>query len=154
MNTFQLVLKKKQKHAASDNLFGDDGFSEETFSTTSDDMFGGDFATAGTSESTSSLPSSSTSRGLNPDERLKRFTDLHKFVSERIGKAPVQKIPTVRNTAWQHLFMLATTKEQIEQVVEMMPKWRDSKRKFDERIAEVFISAFILCNNFYVSFPG
>lgn len=134
------MLKKKQKYDDSDDLFGDNGASEEVFSA-SDDLFGGELAAADTPEQTASSSSSRSSRGLSPDERLRRFTDLKKFVSERIGRMPTEKIPTVRNTAWQHLFMLASTEEQMEQVVEMMPKWRDSKRTFDEKIAEVFVSA-------------
>ncbi|KAH9922635.1 uncharacterized protein B0H18DRAFT_879217, partial [Fomitopsis serialis] len=46
----------------------------------------------------------------------------------------------VRNSAWQHLFGLATTREQMEAVVQLFPKWRDSKprRSFNIQNAELF----------------
>ncbi|KAH9829672.1 uncharacterized protein C8Q71DRAFT_717956 [Rhodofomes roseus] len=81
------------------------------------------------------------SRTMDPEERRKRFNDLLKFVALRIGRQPKEILPPVRNTAWQHLFALATTKEQMAAVVQLFPKWRDSKprRTFTVNNAEQFV---------------
>lgn len=128
-----IALKKKTKESASDEDFGDAAEYE--------DLFGGigeaskDPAQGTAATSTSPSPS----QKLTPEARIARFNDLHKFLSERVGLQPTQKVPQVRKTAWTHLFGLATTEGQLEQVVELFPKWRDSRRIFTPQIAEAFV---------------
>ena len=83
----------------------------------------------------------SSRRGLDPAERTIRFNELFEFVSSRIGLKPVAKTPEqVRNSAWGHLFDLATTRAQLERVAELFPRWRDSRRVFNEQTAKNFVS--------------
>ena len=80
-------------------------------------------------------------RKLNPAKRAGRFDDLFQFVSGRIGLKPTAKTPEqVRNSAWGHLFDLATTRAQLERVTEIFPRWRDSRREFNEQTVKNFIS--------------
>ena len=82
----------------------------------------------------------SSRRKLKPAKRVARFNELLDFVSYRIGLKPVAKTPEqVRNSAWGHLFDLATTRDQLKQVTELFPRWRDSRREFNEKTAQRFI---------------
>lgn len=83
----------------------------------------------------------SSRRGLDPTERTIRFNELFEFVSGRIGLKPIAKTPEqVRNSAWGHLFDLATTRTQLERVAELFPRWRDSRREFNEQTVKNFVS--------------
>lgn len=111
-----------------------------------DDLFAS--STANTKATRASKPQSSTSTSgsggkLSPEERLARFNTLYEFLSDRIGQNPPAKArkepEQVRKTAWQHLFGLATTPEQLERVAELFPKWRDSRQVFTPKMAEAFV---------------
>lgn len=135
-------MKKKRKAVESDDLFG-----EDTFENT-DDLFstGTEAATPVDAAASAQGTAVKDARGrLTPEARLARFNELRELVESHIGKHPPAKLAKkpeqIRNTAWQHLFSLATTKEQMEQVVEMMPRWRDAKRVFTPRMTEAFIRA-------------
>ena len=83
----------------------------------------------------------SSRRRLDPAERTIRFNELYDFVSGRIGLKPVAKTPEqVRDSAWGHLFDLATTRAQLERVAELFPRWRDSRREFGEQTVKNFVS--------------
>ena len=83
----------------------------------------------------------SSRRRLDPTERTTRFNELFEFVSVRIGLKPATKTPEqVRNSAWGHLFDLATTRTQLERVTELFPRWRDSRREFNEQTVKNFVS--------------
>ena len=83
----------------------------------------------------------SSRRRLDPVERTTRFNELFEFVSSRIGLKPTAKTPEqVRDSAWGHLFDLATTRAQLERVTELFPRWRDSRREFNEQTVKNFIS--------------
>lgn len=87
----------------------------------------------------------SSRRRLDPLERVTRFNELFEFVSSRIGLKPTAKTPEqVRNSAWGHLFELATSRAQLERVAELFPLWRDSRREFKEQTVKTFISE-LLC---------
>lgn len=134
---------KKKKDIESDDLFGDDAFED-----TSGDLFGAVETAETPKETAAPSPEATThTKGkLSPEARRARFDELRQFVDDRIGLHPpakkLRKPEQVRNTAWQHLFSLATTKEQMEVVVEMFPKWRDSRRVFTPRMAAAFIRTF------------
>ena len=82
----------------------------------------------------------SSRRRLDPAERTVRFDELFEFVSSRIGLKPVATTPEqVRNSAWGHLFDLATTRTQLERVAQLFPRWRDSRRVFNEQTVKNFI---------------
>lgn len=77
---------------------------------------------------------------LSPEDRLSKFNELHAFVADRTGLKPAATTPEqVRKSAWQHLFSLSTTREQLESVTELFSKWRDSRKVFDERIVQAFV---------------
>ncbi|PCH40335.1 hypothetical protein WOLCODRAFT_143042 [Wolfiporia cocos MD-104 SS10] len=131
---------KSKKGAAK---YEDDLFVSDESNAAEDDLFGADSEpTSDAASATQAGPSTSSnaaSRRLSPEARLARFNELRVYVSERIGRSPKVKHPQVRNTSWQHLFMLAVTKEQLEEVSEMFPLWRDYGRQFDPIAAKVFI---------------
>lgn len=112
------------------------------------DMFGD-----GSSESSSDALNAKVSAGatrnglrrkLSTTEREARFNKDLEFLSSRIGLKPRLKTPQPRHTAWQHLFQLAATREQMEQVVDLFPLWRDSKKQFTPVMAEGFVGAYAL----------
>lgn len=136
-------MKKKKKDMEDDDLFSDAAFSDDA-----GDLFSSAAVTETPKDTaTASTEGTSTTTGakgkLSPEARLARFNELRQFVDDRIGLHPpakaARKPEQVRNTAWQHLFGLATTKEQMEQVVDMIPKWRDSRKMFTPRMAQALI---------------
>ena len=78
---------------------------------------------------------------LSPEARQQRFDELYNFVKPRIGKRPIHSKEQVRRSAWNHLIQLATKPEQLEQVVELLPAWKDSGREINATISELFIRA-------------
>ena len=130
--------KKTAGLGLTDDLFGE-GTSD------SGDLFG---STPGKEGRKAAVPTPadpqhavSPRRRLDPTERTTRFNELFDFVSSRIGLKPAAKTPEqVRDSAWGHLFDLATTRAQLERVAELFPRWRDSRRKFNEQTAKNFVS--------------
>ena len=150
------MLKKKKSDAGDGDLFGDDslfGDSGDLFgsepeqvaaTTTTDAPASSTTKASGTQKQKERTPGSKVLKGkLTEQERIAKFNEKFAFVNERIGRNPPakqqRKPEQVRNTAWQHLFELALTKEQMEQITEIMPKWRESGRAFTERNAEAFV---------------
>ena len=129
---------KKKKAAAAEVTFDDevDGF----IAAEGDDLFGEPKSQA----SSTANDSVKKAKGkLSVEERAVRFDALYQFLSDRIGLQPLAKErkdpKQVRRTAWQQLFSLATTAEQLERVTELFPKWRDSRQQFTPQIAEAFV---------------
>ena len=86
----------------------------------------------------------SSRRRLDPLERTARFNELFEFVSSKIGLKPTAKTPEqVRDSAWGHLFELATSRAQLERVAELFPLWRDSRREFKEQTVKTFTSELL-----------
>ncbi|EPQ58572.1 hypothetical protein GLOTRDRAFT_137249 [Gloeophyllum trabeum ATCC 11539] len=133
------VYKKKQK------VLIDDLFAEDDADASKDgDLFSSSSSPASSPAPAPTSPRASTStrkRKLSPEERLQRFNNLRQWVSDRIGKhPPAGKFPEqVRNSAWVHLLGLATTPEQVREVVALFPRWVEGGRVFSPRIAEAFI---------------
>jgi len=130
--------KKAATVDLTDDLFGEGGSdSRDLFGSTSKQKVYKAPALTPAKEQTAVL----SRRGLDPAERTTRFNELFEFVSSRIGLKPVAKTPEqVRNSAWGHLFDLATTRAQLERVAELFPRWRDSRRQFHEQTAKNFVS--------------
>lgn len=130
--------KKAATVELTDDLFGEDG-------TDSGDLFGST-PSQKTRKVLGPTPveqqsTVSSRRGLDPAERTVRFNEIFGFVSSRIGLKPVAKTPEqVRNSTWGHLFELASTRAQLERVVELFPRWRDSRRGFNEQTVKNFVS--------------
>ena len=129
--------KKTAASAVTDDMFGES-------TSDSGDLFGSTPKQEASKvvAPTSAKPHSTVSsrRRLDPVERTTRFNELFEFVSSRIGLKPTAKTPEqVRNSAWGHLFDLATTRAQLERVTELFPLWRDSRRKFHEQTVKNFI---------------
>ncbi|GJE86726.1 hypothetical protein PsYK624_028070 [Phanerochaete sordida] len=137
------ALAKKKKAAGSDDLFGEDD--DSMFA----DMFGtGDAPVpaeaAAAAPAPARTPAGRRLRGrLDEAQRTERFAALLQFVGERTGLHPparrAGKPEQVRDTAWTHLFGLALTKEQLEQVVELFPKWRESRREWKPKMVMAFV---------------
>ncbi|KAL1667326.1 hypothetical protein GGF50DRAFT_112383 [Schizophyllum commune] len=76
---------------------------------------------------------------LSSEARQQRFDGLYNFVKPRLGRRPIHSKEQVRRSAWNHLIQLATKPEQLEQVVELLPAWKDSGREINATISELFI---------------
>jgi hypothetical protein len=135
--TIRIALKKKKSASYEvDDLFASDA-SDELFSSKAP-------------KATRVIPAKgrkpvapiqiSMRKRLSPEDRLLKFNALWTFVADRIGLKPAATTPEqVRNSAWQHMFGLATTREQLESVTELFSKWRDSRRIFDAGTVQLFV---------------
>jgi hypothetical protein len=102
--------------------------SAATFESTSAPAGEADSPIAAVTKKSKSVP---PRRKLSPAERAERFDALLQHVEARIGAQPaVKDALQIRKTAWSRLIELATTKEQLEGVVALMPKWREMGRDF------------------------
>ncbi|KAI0795646.1 hypothetical protein C8Q75DRAFT_888841 [Abortiporus biennis] len=139
------VAYKKKSSRESTSAFEDDEDDSPLFGVETGDLFTSEFgatpASTGTEQtsSTTTVATHTEDGKLTPEARLERFNKLLQFVGDRIGSKPVTTVLQVRTTAWQHLCQLATTREQLEQVTEFFPRWRDSKRSFKPQNAEAFV---------------
>ncbi|TCD64021.1 hypothetical protein EIP91_004655 [Steccherinum ochraceum] len=154
LNQSAALYAKKGKAARADDAFEDD------FEDDGGDLFGGKMKAAqsksrpaattnvksnmssqgpSTSSPEESSHEKSTSKKLSYQDRVARFNTLYQFMAERIAKEPVKSPLQVRNTAWTHLFGLATSKQQMEKLVKLFPLWRDSGRPWTPQIAENFV---------------
>ena len=70
-------------------------------------------------------------------DRNVRFQEVFGFLESCI-LTKTEKVRQVRSTSWQHLFNLATTREQMERVVDLMPMWRDARRVWLTSTATMF----------------
>lgn len=138
-----VAMKKKKRNSGGDDMFADDA----------DSLFGdsGDLFSTGQPTPAKSTPpaqptnaSTSKMKGkLSPEKRLEKFNALLQLVSDHTGVNPPARVAhkpeQVRKTAWQNLFGLAANEEQLLQVTELFPKWRESRREFTPRMAEAFV---------------
>jgi hypothetical protein len=85
------------------------------------------------------LNRSTGKKKLSPEMRLERFNQIINFVTPRLGRKPAVKVPEVRKSAWVNLIGLATTEEQLENVTNMFPGWKESGHQFDPQFSELFI---------------
>jgi len=76
----------------------------------------------------------------NLHARRAQYDELYSFVSPRIGRRPAIIDSQIRNSAWTRLCKVATTREELEKVVELMPKWRDGKREFNVSNSKAFVA--------------
>ncbi|KDQ60487.1 hypothetical protein JAAARDRAFT_68008 [Jaapia argillacea MUCL 33604] len=141
------ALCKKKKQMDMDSLFPDE---EPEATTNMGDLFGSatpippkpsKSAAQGASRYPIDSPVSTKPprKRLTPEERLKKFNDLRQYVSDRIGKRRAIRREQIRDSAWNHLWDLASTKEQMEQVVEMFPAWKAMGKVFTQTHAEQFV---------------
>ncbi|CDO78187.1 hypothetical protein BN946_scf184694.g2 [Trametes cinnabarina] len=140
---FLTALKKKQKSAAeADDLFEPD----DADSLFSDELFGLDVQQKPGDVKPSSVDPAKLT-GIPPHnpnvpaprdfDRNARFDEMYQFMKSCIADK-TEHVRQVRSATWLHLFSLATTPEQLEQVAELFPKWRDAKRTFRPATAEKF----------------
>jgi hypothetical protein len=62
------------------------------------------------------------------------------YVGDRIGPEPkVKDAIQIRNTAWNQLLDLASSREDVEKVVDLMPHWTAVKREFRPETVKWFI---------------
>jgi hypothetical protein len=137
------VLRKKKQQTTAEAAFDDvdDAFSAAE----EDDLFGSSNVKASSKSARTGIVAKTKGK-LTSEERAARFEDLYQFLSDRIGLRPPAKVrkepEQVRKTAWQHLFGLATTAEQLERVTELFPKWRESRQQFTPKMAEAFVRMY------------
>ena len=115
---------QKKKNADFEDLFADEG---EILSEVPEEL-------------KASVPVASTSDAMPASARRQaKFDELLVFMKPRLGKTPSKKLPLIRTSAWSDLFSLATTKEQMEAVVELMPQWQATGRVFKDSNSDLFI---------------
>ncbi len=128
---------------------------DDIFSSQDDDLFGSSSALQAdkqpetVSTTVQSTTAATKKNKLSPAERTALFNGTYSFVAERIGPHPVlKKFPEqVRHTALHRMIQLAATKEQMEQIIALLPKWRESRLRISETTVNVFVrkSPSILC---------
>ncbi|KAF5383060.1 hypothetical protein D9615_004823 [Tricholomella constricta] len=78
-------------------------------------------------------------RRLSDKSRVARFNQICEFITPRLGRKPVVKMPMVRRSAWVQLVQLATTEEQLTKITDMFPGWKESGNQFDAAFSEFFV---------------
>ncbi|KAH6908822.1 hypothetical protein BKA70DRAFT_1188665 [Coprinopsis sp. MPI-PUGE-AT-0042] len=78
-------------------------------------------------------------RKLMPQERQAQFSEIMGFVKPRLGRKPEITGNYARDASWLRLLQLATTKEQLQEVVDLMPLWKESGRKFNSTFSAAFV---------------
>lgn len=78
----------------------------------------------------------------DPNFRFKHFPDVYEFVKGGVGSKRAVPSRGIRNSSWKILFQLAKTPKELEQVVELLPKWREMHRSFDMKDSEIFTRAY------------
>ncbi|RDB17449.1 hypothetical protein Hypma_001597 [Hypsizygus marmoreus] len=141
------VVQKRKGKVVIEDLFGE-SFEEEPVKPTPS-LKG---KAAGVTQA-SRIPAASTSTGatvtaqaqapkrrkLSPEARLAKFNQIRDFVTPRLGRKPAIKVPQVKKSAWIHLLQLAETGEQLTQVADMFPGWKESGHQFDPEFSELFV---------------
>ena len=70
-----------------------------------------------------------------------RFNTLYNFVHKSVVDRTALGIPhQTRSSAWLKLNLLASSPEDLERIMEMMPKWRSTGQPFPIGLAETFAS--------------
>ncbi|KAI0747812.1 hypothetical protein C8Q80DRAFT_1219236 [Daedaleopsis nitida] len=145
LHSTPVVLKKKGKGSASeaDDLFGEsEADSEELFPSSSGDLF----TDARPSKSSSSSVSASSTQPIPPHRPSvplprsvgsePRFEEMIKVLHAYLVDKSTTTIP--RSTMWLHIINVAASREHLERVAELFPKWRDVKRPFPPHTADHF----------------
>ncbi|KAG6897485.1 hypothetical protein C0992_001090 [Termitomyces sp. T32_za158] len=144
-----IVLKKKAAAVEIEDLFSDNAV-EDLISPVSVVQ---NKASSGVTEAAAKLtPEASSSnassvveakekkpRRLSNQERLERFNNIISFVTPRLGRKQILKMPMVRNAAWHNLVQLAKTEQQLKTLVELFPGWIEAGRKFNGSFSELFV---------------
>ncbi|KAA1473591.1 hypothetical protein DENSPDRAFT_840058 [Dentipellis sp. KUC8613] len=130
--------KKSRKAAVDfdgDELFSSSSEPDELFPTTPSAA-----QATSTPAPASTITPATGSKKLDAATRAARFEELFTFVSSRIGRTPtVKDALQVRNTAWAHLFGLATEPAQLERVANIFSDWKESGRVFSDKHIEAFV---------------
>ncbi|KAK7058521.1 hypothetical protein VNI00_002156 [Paramarasmius palmivorus] len=154
----QAIMKKKSKTIAQEQ--------EDLFSESVQDE-GDLFSAEPKRPSTEKQPKAATkpielapSKKLSAADRHARFTSLLDSLLPHITPLPSPpKNPTpaeeaeyaehrkakkqlkpIRHSVWTHLVGLAQSKAELGQVVELMPKWKESKKVFDGEFGQLFVA--------------
>ncbi|EAU82150.2 hypothetical protein CC1G_13123 [Coprinopsis cinerea okayama7 len=127
---------KKRKAAESDDLFDEFEIVDESLQKSSEAIPGSQ-ASSGASSS-SSTTTGGVRRKLSAEERAAKFSEIVAHMKPRLGRKPQVK-EAVRNSHWLQLLQLATTEEQLKEVVELLPQWKESGRDFEFGFAAAFV---------------
>jgi hypothetical protein len=76
---------------------------------------------------------------MSAERREELFNSIRERLTNLTGRPKAIKGPQARGSAWTHLIALATTPEQLQQVVDMFPRWRDTKRSFKPHVGNLLI---------------
>ncbi|KAF8157216.1 hypothetical protein B0H34DRAFT_770904 [Crassisporium funariophilum] len=137
-----MVQKKKSKVVIED-LFGEDAFAEP-------DLVKEEVKEAA-SPTPQLQPEASTEAGkasgsktkvkatLEPKERLARFNKQIAFMTPRLGRKPSVKTSKVRKNTWLTALQLASTEEQMRELVGLLPLWKEMGIQLKPYFAEKFV---------------
>ncbi|KAI0770539.1 hypothetical protein C8Q74DRAFT_909981 [Fomes fomentarius] len=141
------MLKKKQTNAASeaDELFNqEEDDSDSLFPSSSGDLFSD--AAAPSSKPDPAGPAVTGSQDIPPHNPSvppppsvgieTRFEEVYGFLRAFLIDKTEKRVP--RDTVWKNLFNVAANRDQLERLVELMPRWRDAKRQFPNYTAAHF----------------
>ncbi|KAJ3573816.1 hypothetical protein NP233_g2199 [Leucocoprinus birnbaumii] len=76
---------------------------------------------------------------LTPKHKQRRFDEHISFMQPRLSRPPKLHSPLIRKNTWIRLLALCQTEEQLKQVIDMMPSWKDAGCNFDATFSRAFI---------------
>lgn len=130
------MLRKKKAATNNDDVFADDLFDAAPVVVKPNAKTGTQLK-ASASTATERV---SRVKCLEPEERERVFNQWLTHVQQRVGRRPeVEQAP--RKTIFNILLSLATTREQAEEVVDLIPKFIASKRQLPSSFSECFARA-------------
>ncbi len=147
------VLNKKQKNAASeaDDLFNQEADeSDSLFPSSSGDLFSDSAALSSKPDPASpavtgsqDIPPHNPSVPPPPSVGIEtRFEEVYAFLRAFLVDKTEKRSP--RDSVWKNLLNVAANRDQLERLVELMPRWRDAKRQFPSHTAAHFASAYLV----------
>ncbi|PPQ68732.1 hypothetical protein CVT24_007559 [Panaeolus cyanescens] len=131
------VVQKKKSKAVVEDLFAEDAFVEE-------ELFKD--PTAATSEGSSSTANAEAEaakaararRKLSDEKRKEIFEHQLAFLAPRVGRSPSEKTPKFKKGTLLQLLQFATTPEQIQQIVDVLPKYAEGGAELPCQFAQAF----------------
>ncbi|KIK58220.1 hypothetical protein GYMLUDRAFT_246256 [Collybiopsis luxurians FD-317 M1] len=116
-----VVLKKKAAKVDIEDLFSD---------APEEDLIGAASETSAEGSTGSPQNVSAPRKRLEPADRHKRFEDLYKSILPHLNANVKERrnLEPIKYSVWTHLVDLAQNEEELRQVINLAPKWKDVHR--------------------------
>lgn len=141
------VVQKKMKRIVDDDLFSENSLVEEelfkdshstSFANVPPSQLQPTFEQS-SSQSHEKIAKAKKRHKLPPAVRLERFNNLLSFIERRIGRRPEVETPLVRKRSWLTMMNLAANEDDLKRIVDIFPKYKESKAEFPDGFAVAFV---------------